>query len=221
MIVWMSILGRIARSTWRGSASIISTRPPGRFASLLVTILSSIVGVAAASELLVLRSDPAFGSAIDFFGVWAMLLAWGFLHWGYAQIYYRLYHYGPGRVRRHAARGADAVPRSRMPQRLRTRAPRSDPGCRHASRVSDAAFDAPPPTTDAPPLVFPHTTNPSIRSTSSTCRSWSARASPPNDVETAPPHPLDGRVALGLSFFFNGFIIVLALNTIMGGNFAG
>ena len=37
-----------------------------------------------------------------------MLLAWGFLHWGYAQIYYRLYHHGPGRVRRQAANLAAA-----------------------------------------------------------------------------------------------------------------
>ena len=151
MIVWMSILGRIARSTWRGSASIISTRPPGRFASLLVTILSSIIGVTAASELLVLRSDPAFGSAIDFFGVWAMLLAWGFLHWGFAQIYYRVYHYGPGRVHRRAAQGAATeAPVSRRP------APDAP-----TAAIPDAAPDS-PADDDVPPLVFPHTTNPSL-----------------------------------------------------------
>ena len=215
MIVWMSILGRIARTTWRGSASIISTRPPGRFASLLVTILSSIIGVTAASELLVLRSDPAFGSAIDFFGVWAMLLAWGFLHWGFAQIYYRVYHYGPGRVRRRAMRGdvahtvpdaaADEVPDAALP----------DPG---SAATRDAASDS-PAADDVPPLVFPHTTNPSLLDF--VYVSFMVGTSfTPNDVETAPPIRWTVVWHSVLSFFFNGFIIVLALNTIMGGNFA-
>ena len=201
MIVWMSILGRIARSTWRGSASIISTRPPGRFASLLVTILSSIIGVTAASELLVLRSDPAFGSAIDFFGVWAMLLAWGFLHWGFAQIYYRVYHYGPGRVHRRASRDAAAV---------------TVPDAATAG-VPDAALGS--PADDAvPPLVFPHTTNPSLLDF--VYVSFMVGTSfTPNDVETAPPIRWTVVWHSVLSFFFNGFIIVLALNTIMGGNF--
>ena len=215
MIVWMSILGRIARTTWRGSASIISTRPPGRFASLLVTILSSIIGVTAASELLVLRSDPAFGSAIDFFGVWAMLLAWGFLHWGFAQIYYRVYHYGPGRVRRRAMRGdvahtvpdaaADEVPDAALP----------DPG---SAATPDGASDS-PAADDVPPLVFPHTTNPSLLDF--VYVSFMVGTSfTPNDVETAPPIRWTVVWHSVLSFFFNGFIIVLALNTIMGGNFA-
>lgn len=202
MIVWMSILGRIARSTWRGSASIISTRPPGRFASLLVTILSSIIGVTAASELLVLRSDPAFGSAIDFFGVWAMLLAWGFLHWGFAQIYYRVYHYGPGRVQRRATRGAiaDTVPDAA------------------SAATPDTASDS-PAAADVPPLVFPYTTNPSLLDF--VYVSFMVGTSfTPNDVETAPPIRWTVVWHSVLSFFFNGFIIVLALNTIMGGNFA-
>ncbi len=211
MIVWMSILGRIARSTWRGSASIISTRPPGRFASLLVTILSSIIGVTAASELLVLRSDPAFGSAIDFFGVWAMLLAWGFLHWGFAQIYYRVYHYGPGRVHRRAA-----DPRTvRMPQ-----ADRRLSGCpRRLLAVPMPRLGCAPPADDAvPPLVFPHTTNPSLLDF--VYVSFMVGTSfTPNDVETAPPIRWTVVWHSVLSFFFNGFIIVLALNTIMGGNF--
>ena len=41
----------------------------------------------------------------------------------------------------------------------------------------------------------------------------------PNDVETAPPIRWTVVWHSVLSFFFNGFIIVLALNTIMGGSF--
>ena len=187
MIVWMSVLGRISRRAWRAESAPISTRTPGRVASLLITILSSIIGIAAASELLVLRDDPEFGSTIDFFGVWAMLLAWGFLHWGFAQIYYRLYYVGPGRVR-----SADAT---------------------------DAAFDAlaaDPVIAADPPMRFPATPNPGpldfvyfsfMIATSFT----------PNDVETTTRVRWTVVWHSVLSFFFNGFIIVLALNTIMGG----
>jgi uncharacterized membrane protein len=199
MIGWMIVLGRLSRSAWRGSTTLIATRPPGRFASLIVTILSSIIGVAAASELLVLRTDADYASAIDFFGVWAMLLAWGFLHWGYAQIYYRLYHHGPGRVRRQAANTAavDA----------------------QADAVADAvAHGTEPDATAVPPLVFPYTTEPGLLDF--VYVSFMVGTSfTPNDVETAPPIRWTVVWHSVLSFFFNGFIIVLALNTIMGGRF--
>ena len=41
----------------------------------------------------------------------------------------------------------------------------------------------------------------------------------PNDVETAPPIRWTVVWHSVLSFFFNAFIIVLAMNTIMGGGF--
>jgi uncharacterized membrane protein len=220
MVGWMIVLGRISRSSWRGTATLISTRPPGRLASLLITIVSSFIGISAASELLVLRSDPDFGSAIDFFGVWAMLLAWGFLHWGFAQIYYRVYHQGPGRVRRvRAARGAGGSDGAADPDAA------TDP-------VRDAAgsqaADA-PPTTDPtsptpsgrpaaviqPPLVFLHTSEPTLLDF--VYVSFMVGTSfTPNDVETTPRIRWTVVWHSVLSFFFNGFIIVLALNTIMG-----
>ncbi|HZW42607.1 MAG TPA: DUF1345 domain-containing protein [Agromyces sp.] len=195
MIVWMSLLGRISRRAWRAASAPIATRLPGRVASLLITILSSLIGIAAASELLVLRDDPELGSTMDFLGVWAMLLAWGFLHWGFAQIYYRLYHVGPGRVR-----AAEAV--------LAT----------DAVRAADAALatDAAPAAVTDTPMRFPATPNPGLLDfvyfsfmigTSFT----------PNDVETTTRVRWTVVWHSVLSFFFNGFIIVLALNTIMGG----
>ena len=184
MIGWMIVLGRISRSSWRSTPTLISTRPPGRLASLLITIVSSFIGVSAASELLVLRSDPAFGTAIDFFGVWAMLLAWGFLHWGFAQIYYRVYHQGPGRVRR-ARAGSDPA----------------------AASAPSAASD--------PPLVFLHTTEPTLLDFVYVAFMVGTSFTP-NDVETTPRIRWTVVWHSVLSFFFNGFIIVLALNTIMG-----
>lgn len=183
MVGWMIVLGRISRSSWRSSPTLISTRPPGRLASLLITIVSSFIGVSAASELLVLRSDPAFGTAIDFFGVWAMLLAWGFLHWGFAQIYYRVYHQGPGRVRR--------------------------------ARAGGAAAATAPAAASEPPLVFLHTTEPTLLDFVYVAFMVGTSFTP-NDVETTPRIRWTVVWHSVLSFFFNGFIIVLALNTIMG-----
>ena len=189
MIVWMFILGRISRRSWHATADLIATRPPSRLASLLITILSSLIGIAAASELLVLRSDPEFGSAIDFFGVWAMLLAWGFLHWGYAQIYYRLYHVGPGRVHRAAA----------------------------AAGASEAPVTGSVPAAE-PPMRFPATPNPGLLDF--VYMSFMVGTSfTPNDVETTTRVRWTVIWHSVLSFFFNGFILVLALNTIMGGRY--
>ena len=181
MIVWMFILGRISRQSWNMTSAATAIRPPNRLASLLITILSSLIGISAASELLVLRNDPEFGSAIDFFGVWALLLAWGFLHWGYAQIYYRLYHVGPGRVR----------------------------------RAAGAAVTGSVPVAD-PPMRFPATPNPGLLDF--VYMSFMVGTSfTPNDVETTTRVRWTVIWHSVLSFFFNGFILVLALNTIMGG----
>jgi len=171
MIAWMTVIGRMSRRQWRGIATTIPVRAPSRGVSLVTTIAASLIGVAAASELLVLRDDPEVGTAIDFVGVWAMLLAWGFLHWGFAQIYYRLYHHerpgGPG--------GGDE-PAMRFPKT-------PDP------RLVDFVYVA------------------YQIGTSFT----------PNDVETTSRVRWTVTWHSVLSFFFNGFIIVLALNTIMSG----
>ena len=203
MIGWMIVLGRISRSTWRRSPTLISTRPPGRLASLLITIVSSFIGISAASELLVLRSDPAFGTAIDFFGVWAMLLAWGFLHWGFAQIYYRVYHHGPGRARRVRAGGAGgAAANASGPAAGGGRA-----GPPAATNAGGAASD--------PPLVFLHTAEPTLLDFVYVAFMVGTSFTP-NDVETTPRIRWTVVWHSVLSFFFNGFIIVLALTTIMG-----
>jgi uncharacterized membrane protein len=191
MIVWMFILGRISRRSWDVTSVATAIRPPNRLASLLITILSSLIGISAASELLVLRNDPAFGSAIDFFGVWALLLSWGFLHWGYAQIYYRLYHVGPGRVRRAAGAAGGA------------------------GAAASVAVTASVPVAD-PPMRFPATSNPGLLDF--VYMSFMVGTSfTPNDVETTTRVRWTVIWHSVLSFFFNGFILVLALNTIMGG----
>lgn len=169
VIVWITILGRISRSERRGTTTPLSTRPPSRSAALITTILSSLIGVTAASELLVLREDPDFGTTIDVLGVWAMLLAWGFLHWGFAQVYYRLYY-------------------------------SERPGAGHE-----------------PAMRFPSTPNPGILDFVYVAFQVGTSFTP-NDVETTRRVRWTVTWHAVLSFFFNGFIIVLALNTIMDGN---
>ena len=169
MIVWMTILGRISRSERRGTATPLSTRPPSRSVALITTILSSLIGVTAASELLVLREDPDFGTTIDVLGVWAMLLAWGFLHWGFAQVYYRLY------------------------------------------------YSERPAVGGEPAMRFPSTPNPGIVDFVYVAFQVGTSFTP-NDVETTRRVRWTVTWHAVLSFFFNGFIIVLALNTIMDGS---
>ncbi|MFE1664026.1 DUF1345 domain-containing protein [Microbacterium sp. P02] len=53
------------------------------------TFLSSIVGLVAAVELLVLRHDADWSGLIEGVAVWAMLLSWALFHWGFARIYDR------------------------------------------------------------------------------------------------------------------------------------
>jgi uncharacterized membrane protein len=181
MLAWIAALGWMSRRSWHPAPVRVATRAPSRFVALVTTIASSIIGLSAASELLVLRDDPDLGSTIDFFGVWAMLLAWGYLHWGFAQLYYRLY------IRRYSEAGAGI----------------GEAGVGEA----DAAV---------PAFRFPSTPNPGLLDfvylafmvgTSFT----------PNDVETTTRVRWTVTWHSVLSFFFNGFIIVLALNTIMSG----
>ncbi|MBT2517647.1 DUF1345 domain-containing protein [Streptomyces sp. ISL-90] len=171
-IAWMSIIGWSSRLEWRGIETTVPPRAPSRGVALVTTIAASLIGVSAASELLVLHNDPVVGSAIDIVGVWAMVLAWGFLHWGFAQIYFRLYH----RERPGISSGGDGdVPAMRFPK---TPTP----------RLVDFVY-----------VAFQIGT------------SFTA-----NDVETTSRVRWTVTWHSVLSFFFNGFIIVLALNTISG-----
>jgi uncharacterized membrane protein len=187
MIAWLSVLGWLSRRSWRTPATAVGARAPSRFVALVTTIVASLIGLTAASELLVLRDDPDLGSAIDFFGVWAMLLAWGYLHWGFAQIYYRLYVRGVGGQATGASVADAAGPDASVP-------------------------DAAPP----PPFRFPTTPNPGLLDF--VYLSFMVGTSfTPNDVETTTRVRWTVTWHSVLSFFFNGFIIVLALTTIMNG----
>lgn len=195
---WIVVLGWLSRRAWDPTATH-GTRTPGRFVALVTTIIASFIGVSAASELLVLRDDPELGTAIDVFGVWAMLLAWGYLHWGFAQIYYRLYVQGRGSGRTRDARAA-----------AHTAAPAA------ADAAHGATDDTPAPPTPVPAMRFPATPDPGLIDFVYVAFMIGTSFTP-NDVETTTRVRWTVTWHSVLSFFFNGFIIVLALNTIMSG----
>lgn len=160
------ILGRIAqqRVTDGRRPARWETGRIARLISMTATILASLVGFTAAFEVLGPHNDADVGSAMDFVGVWAMLLAWGFFHWGFAQIYYQRYW------------SADE-PMLRFP------------GTKHPRFIDFVYFAYTLGTTFAASDV--EVLNTRMR--------W-----------TIVWHSV-------LSYFFNGLIIVLALNTIMSG----
>lgn len=70
--------------------------PVMRTIASVLTFSASAVGVLAATLLIVLRNDPELGPFVEIFAVWAMLVAWGLFHWGWARIFYaRYYSAGP------------------------------------------------------------------------------------------------------------------------------
>ncbi|WP_285113657.1 DUF1345 domain-containing protein [Leifsonia sp. fls2-241-R2A-40a] len=90
-ITTLIVLGRVAKQP-----SVDGRRPArwetgriARLVSMTATIFASLIGFTAAFEVLGPHNDPQTGSLMDVVGVWAMLLAWGFFHWGFAQIYYQ------------------------------------------------------------------------------------------------------------------------------------
>lgn len=56
-----------------------------------VTILPSFIGVVAAITVVVFDDGTDYGLLFRLVGVWAMVLSWGLLHWGFAQWY--MYRY--------------------------------------------------------------------------------------------------------------------------------
>ncbi|MFF2496409.1 DUF1345 domain-containing protein [Agromyces sp. NPDC058064] len=66
--------------------------PAIRATASVLTFSASLVGVVAATMLVLLRNDPELGPFVEVFAVWAMLVSWCLFHWGWARIYYARYH---------------------------------------------------------------------------------------------------------------------------------
>jgi uncharacterized membrane protein len=92
-ITMLVVLGRVARrpqTTPVQPTRLELSRWTGAMA-FLGTLLTSFVGLGSAFTLADDRSDPVWGGLILIGGIWAMLLSWGLLHWGFAQLYYLQY----------------------------------------------------------------------------------------------------------------------------------
>jgi len=69
----------------------VDVHPLAGLISTIGTFAASLVGLVAATEILLLRNDPDWAGWVEPVAVWAMLLSWALFHWGYARIYARRY----------------------------------------------------------------------------------------------------------------------------------
>lgn len=95
-ILALNLAVRMPGMTGRDGTRRFLAHPAMRIAASLLTFSSSTVGIVAAIQLIVLRNDPEWSGFIELFAVWAMLVAWGLFHWGWARIYYSRYHRAAG-----------------------------------------------------------------------------------------------------------------------------
>ena len=63
-----------------------------RWFATLVTFSASLVGVAAATALILSRGEPDHFVGYELIAVWAMLVSWAMFQWGFSRIYYSSYH---------------------------------------------------------------------------------------------------------------------------------
>ena len=109
-IVWLlAVWSGIAGAYWLASVIAVAVtvrRPPDtapRWAaradvhplvaviSTTATFVTSVVGLAAATEMLLLRREEKWAGGVEPIAIVAMLLSWSLFHWGFARIYDRRY----------------------------------------------------------------------------------------------------------------------------------
>ena len=67
----------------------VDLHPVVNIISTTTTFVTSVVGLVAATEMLLLRNDPGWAGWVEPVAVFAMLLSWALFHWGFARIYER------------------------------------------------------------------------------------------------------------------------------------
>ena len=78
----------IAAPAW---VARLDLHPAVAVVSVSATFLASLVGIVAATEILILRDDPDWEGWVEPVAISAMLLSWALYHWGFARIYHRRY----------------------------------------------------------------------------------------------------------------------------------
>lgn len=162
-ITWMNVDLRMRAHDNRLLRNFVGG-PVVRWFSVLVTFSASLVGLTAATTLIVMHGDPDHLKMYELAAVWAMLVSWAMFHWGYARIYHSYFYRAP-----------------------------------------------------EPPLHFPGTEEPRL-SDFAYFSFTNGTSFAPSDVQI-----ISSRMRWTVvwhttfSFFFNALIIVLTMNTIVGG----
>lgn len=73
----------------------LTLNPAIRLVGIAGTLIASLVGVGAAVQHVFLTPGTDLAPLILAVGVWAMLLSWGLLNWGAAQVYVSLFYSSP------------------------------------------------------------------------------------------------------------------------------
>jgi uncharacterized membrane protein len=103
-ITVLIVLGRTAkrRAAKANAPARFEVSSPVRIVSIVATIVPSLIGLIAAIMVVTTDAPDDFAVVADVVGVSAALVAWGLMHWGFAQIYYQRYHHamrtGAGRT---------------------------------------------------------------------------------------------------------------------------
>ncbi len=92
-VLWLNIDLRV-RADDPAIIRRLSSIAPVRLFSLIVTFSASVVGLVAATDLILIRDEEPDDAkqVFELFAVWAMLASWALFHWGYSRIYYSHYH---------------------------------------------------------------------------------------------------------------------------------
>ena len=63
-----------------------------RWTSLSASLITAAVGLVAAFMILIGDPDQDIHTFFKAVGIWAIVLAWGLMHWGFAQLYFAHYY---------------------------------------------------------------------------------------------------------------------------------
>ncbi|MGH1527005.1 DUF1345 domain-containing protein [Leifsonia sp. L25] len=94
--VWvvLAVNSRRARPA-PAAGSLLYTDWTARSVVAASTLFASLTGIVSAIQVRVVHDDALLDLFADVVGTCAMLLSWGLLHWGYAQLYHRRSQHSP------------------------------------------------------------------------------------------------------------------------------
>lgn len=95
LVMVVSLSFSVRSDTADHRPSLIQASAGVRWVSLLASIISGVVGLLGSFLVIFGGDEPDQADFSKMVGVWAILLAWGMIHWGFAQFYYVHYYAGP------------------------------------------------------------------------------------------------------------------------------